>query len=63
MNTTTQGKITPGTPVVATDALGNEWSMTADSEIEPGNSFPIVWVQPEGTTDRIAWPAEFVAPA
>ncbi len=57
--------ITPGMTVGATDANGKELRLKALSGVEPGHSFPVVWVEVPvngGGTDRMPWPAEYVRP-
>lgn len=60
-------EITPGTPVVITDASGTEIRTRALSGVETtGHNFPVVWVErplKDGSTEPAPWPLEAVRPA
>lgn len=51
-----------GTPVVVTDANGEEHDAVALSSVEvKGHSFPIIWIMLAGHEDsRMPWPVESV---
>ena len=57
----TAAPITPGTEVVLTDAEGREHRAVALSGVEPGRTFPVVWVdlgRPWPTSRGLPWPAD-----
>lgn len=50
-----------GQRVSVVDAFGTWHPATADSEIEPGSKFPIIWVHlDEWPDERMPWPVESV---
>ena len=62
------GEITPGSPVIITDAYGNEIKTRALSgvEVDRRGSFPVVRVErplKDGSTESAPWPLEAVRPA
>jgi hypothetical protein len=63
-----ESAIAPGSPVIITDADGNELKTRALSGVEVGGrgSFPVVRVErplKDGSTESAPWPLEAVRPA
>ncbi len=61
-------EITAGSPVIITDAYGNEIKTRALSgvEVDGRGSFPVVRVErplKDGSTENAPWPLEAVRPA
>jgi hypothetical protein len=63
-----ESEIAPGSPVIITDADGNEFKTRALSgvEVDGRGSFPVVRVErplKDGSTESAPWPLEAVRPA